>query len=172
MTRVRVPERSLVVLVGAAGCGKSSFAARHFRQTEVISSDRCRELVADNPDDQHASPSAFRVLQVLVEERMRLARLTVVDATNLHASSRRQLLRLARAWGRPSAAIMFDVPEQRCLAQNRGRGERVVPDDVVRRQHEQLAAAKRNVASEGFDHLIVLTDPASIKEVVRMPWQT
>jgi predicted kinase len=167
MTIVRIPEQALVVLVGPAGCGKSSFALRHFRSTEVVSSDRCRELVADDARDQRSSPAAFRVLQVLVAERLRLGRLTVVDATNLHGSARRQLLRHARAWSRPAVAVLLDVTEERCLAQNRARRERRVPDDVVRRQHAQLAAAKRDVLSEEFDDVVVITDPASIDEVER-----
>lgn len=167
MTTVRIPEQALVVLVGPAGCGKSSFALRHFRPTEVVSSDRCRELVADDARDQRSSPAAFRVLQVLVAERLRLGRLTLVDATNLHGSARRRLLRHARACGRVAVAVIFDVPEERCLAQNRARRERRVPDDVVRRHYAQLVAAKRNVVSEGFDEVIVITDPASIDEVER-----
>jgi protein phosphatase len=47
-----VPELSLVVLVGVSGSGKSTFARAHFSATEVISSDFCRGLVADDANDQ------------------------------------------------------------------------------------------------------------------------
>ena len=50
--KITLPELSLVVLVGASGCGKSTFARRHFLPTEVISSDYCRGLVADDENDQ------------------------------------------------------------------------------------------------------------------------
>ena len=43
-----IPDFALVLLVGASGSGKSTFAARHFRPTEVLSSDRCRGMVADD----------------------------------------------------------------------------------------------------------------------------
>ncbi len=42
---IKIPELSLVTLVGVSGSGKSTFAARHFLPTEVLSSDFCRGLV-------------------------------------------------------------------------------------------------------------------------------
>ena len=57
-----VPQLSLVVLVGVSGSGKSTFAGEHFAPTEVISSDFCRGLVADDENDQSATRDAFDVL--------------------------------------------------------------------------------------------------------------
>ena len=37
--RLTIPDYCLVVLIGASGSGKSTFAARHFLPTEVVSSD-------------------------------------------------------------------------------------------------------------------------------------
>ena len=48
MKTITIPKLSLVVLVGVTGSGKSSFAARHFRPTEVLSSDFFRGLVGDD----------------------------------------------------------------------------------------------------------------------------
>src|SRR5947199_402300 len=44
LMNITIPELSLVVLMGASGSGKSSFARQHFLPTEVLSSDACREL--------------------------------------------------------------------------------------------------------------------------------
>ena len=49
---ITVPELSLMVLVGASGSGKSTFADKHFKATEILSSDACRALVSDNENDQ------------------------------------------------------------------------------------------------------------------------
>jgi predicted kinase len=61
-TTITIPDLALVVLIGPSGAGKSSFAARHFAPSEVLSSDFCRLLVADDENDQAATPAAFDVL--------------------------------------------------------------------------------------------------------------
>ena len=43
------------MLIGVTGSGKSTFARTHFKPTEVISSDFCRGLVADDENDQSAT---------------------------------------------------------------------------------------------------------------------
>jgi protein phosphatase len=78
---IAIPEPSLVVLVGPTGAGKSTFAARHFRPTEVVSSDACRAMVADDPDALDVNSEAFAVLHAIAGARLALGRLTVVDAT-------------------------------------------------------------------------------------------
>src|SRR4029079_2555848 len=95
-TRVRIPDLSLVVLVGVSGSGKSSWAAKHFAPTQVVSSDFCRGLVADDETDQTATTAAFEVLHTIVEKRLEAGRLTVVDATNVRPEDRRPLVQLAR----------------------------------------------------------------------------
>ncbi|MBV9828179.1 MAG: AAA family ATPase [Alphaproteobacteria bacterium] len=79
--QLNIPDFALVVLIGASGSGQSSFAARHFRPTEVLSSDRCRGWVADDETDQSATPDAFEVLHFLAGKRLAGRRLTVVDLT-------------------------------------------------------------------------------------------
>ena len=88
MTVIKVPELSLVVLVGVSGSGKSTFGARHFLPTEVISSDFCRGLVADDPNDQAATADAFDVLSYIAGKRLAAGRLTVIDATSVQPAAR------------------------------------------------------------------------------------
>src|ERR1041384_3110552 len=88
---IRIPNLSLVVLVGASGCGKSTFARRHFRPTEVLSSDFFRGMVADDETEQSATTDAFEVLHFVARKRLRAGRLTVVDATNTQAAARKPL---------------------------------------------------------------------------------
>ena len=79
----RSPDCRLVVLIGVSGSGKSTFAARHFLPTEVISSDFCRGLVSDDENDQAATSDAFEVLHFIAGKRLAAGRLTVIDATNV-----------------------------------------------------------------------------------------
>ncbi|WP_254069962.1 AAA family ATPase [Pimelobacter simplex] len=97
MTTLNLPELGLVVLVGVSGSGKSTFAREHFKATEVVSSDFCRGLVADDENDQDATPDAFDVLHYIAGTRLRRGLLTVVDATNVQQSAREELVRLARS---------------------------------------------------------------------------
>src|SRR5207247_375994 len=78
-----IPEFSLVLLIGASGSGKSTFARKHFLATEIVSSDVCRGLVSDDEDSQEATGDAFTLLQATVELRLKRRKLTVVDATNV-----------------------------------------------------------------------------------------
>ena len=87
---LQIPELSLVVLVGASGSGKSTFARKHFRPTEIVSSDFCRGLVSDDENDQSATNDAFEVLHFIVAKRLAAGRLTVVDATNVQSLFQRK----------------------------------------------------------------------------------
>ena len=122
MTReLTVPELSLVVLIGVSGSGKSTFGRTHFRPTEVISSDFCRGLVADDENDQSATPQAFELLHYIAGQRLKAGRLTVVDATNVQTEARRQLVTIAREHDVLPVAIVLDVPEKVCVERNAAR---------------------------------------------------
>ncbi len=165
MTReLAVPQLSLVVLIGTSGSGKSTFARTHFRSTEVVSSDVCRGLVADDENDQAATPEAFELLHKIIDIRLRTGRLTVVDATNVQPESRRQLVALAREHDVLLVAIVLDVPETVCLARNSERPDRRFGPHVVRRQHDQLRRGLKGLAREGFRTVHTLRGEAEIAE--------
>src|SRR3954464_2916180 len=96
MTTIAIPELSLVVLVGVSGSGKSSFAARHFLPTEVLSSDFCRALVSAHENDQAATAAASAALHHVAGRRLAAGRFTVVDATNVQPEARKPLVALAK----------------------------------------------------------------------------
>ncbi|MCW8217941.1 polynucleotide kinase-phosphatase [Streptomyces griseolus] len=167
--RLPVTDLSLVVLVGATGSGKSTFARAHFKPTEVISSDFCRGLVADDENDQSASGDAFDVLHHIAGKRLAAGRLTVIDATNVQSESRKRLVRLAREHDVLPIAIVLDLPEEVCLARNAERPERAgMPGHVVRRHRGELRRSLRTLEREGFRKVHVLRgeDEVSTAEVV------
>lgn len=102
---LEIPDPALVVLVGAAGAGKTTFAARHFAPDEVLSSDALREAISGDADDQRATGPAFAALHRALARRLRDGRLTVVDATNVTAPARRALLGRAARAGIPVVAL-------------------------------------------------------------------
>ncbi len=165
-----VPDLSLVVLVGATGSGKSTFAARHFAPTEVLSSDFCRGLVADDENDQGASGDAFDVLQYIAGKRLAAGRLTVVDATNVQPESRKQFVRLAREHDVLPVAVVLDLPEDVCAARNAARPDRAaLPRHVVQRHRRELRRSLKHLEREGFRTVHVLRSVAEAEsaEVVR-----
>lgn len=157
--QLTIPDPSLVVLVGPAGAGKSTFARTFFRPTEVVSSDAIRAMLTDDPGDQGASAEAFAILAQVLSGRLSRRLMTVIDATNLRAVSRRRWLRLAARFGLSSVAIVFDLPDQLYVAQNEMRPDRQVERDVVAQQTELLRRAVTDVADEGFDQVHVVREP-------------
>lgn len=151
MTReLQIPQLSLVVLIGASGSGKSSFAAEHFLPTEVVSSDVCRGIVADDENDQSATPQAFELLHFIVGKRLAAGRLTVIDATNVQPNARRELVALAREYDVLPVAVVLDMPERVCLDRNEARADRTFGVHVVRRQRDQLRRGLKSLQREGF----------------------
>jgi protein phosphatase len=165
--RIVLPRNSLVVLVGPAGSGKSTFAAAFFGPTQVVSSDECRALISDDASNQQVSCHAFELMHLLIEKRLLLGRLTVCDATNLEPGARRPLMRLARRFGRSATAVVFDLSLETCISRNTGR-RRVVPEEALRSQHRMLEKAKAAVLREGFDQVIVLREGGHRDLVVKI----
>src|SRR5262249_54872451 len=122
--KIATPNLSLVVLIGPSGSGKSTFARRHFKPTEILSSDACRGMVADDENDQSVTKQAFAVLRFIASERLALGRLTVIDATNVQPEARRPLVELAREHHVLPVAIVLDLPERICHERNAGRSDR------------------------------------------------
>lgn len=169
--KVRIPEFALVVLIGSSGSGKSTFARRHFRPTEVLSSDYCRGLVSDDENDQSATPEAFEVLRFIASKRLAAGKLTVVDATNVQPESRKPLIELAREFHCLPVAIVFNLPEKVCHERNVRRPDRDFGPHVVRQQTQQLRRSLRGLEREGFRHIFILDSLEEVDglEIERQP---
>ena len=171
--QVTVPAMGLVVLVGVSGSGKSTFARTHFKPTEVVSSDFCRGLVADDENDQSATPDAFEVLHYIVGTRLRRGLLTVVDATNVQQQDRASLVKLARSHDVLVDAIVLDVPESLAAGRNKLRPDRDFGAHVVSRQLRDLKRSLRGLSKEGFRRVHVLrgADQIEAADITReRPW--
>ena len=169
--KITLPELSLVVLVGASGCGKSTFARRHFRPTEVISSDYCRGMVADDENDQSATPDAFDLLHYIAGKRLKGGRLAVVDATNVRPEDRKPLVQLAREYHCLPVAIVFDLPERVCRDRNASRPDRDFGPHVIRNQIGSLRRSQRGLEREGFRyvHRLYSVDEVDAVRIERQP---
>ena len=146
---VDIPSDALVLLCGGAASGKSHFAARNFRPTQVVSSDKCRALVADDEARQFASGRAFDLFYRIIEHRLALGRLPVADSTARSRDTRRTLRSIARRHGRPVVVMAFDVGLRTCLQHDALRGRRVgLP--VIRAHRERFLEEFRRLENEGY----------------------
>lgn len=163
--KITIPELSLVVLVGVSGSGKSTFGRKHFKPTEILSSDFCRGLVSDDENNQAATKDAFEILNFIARKRLAAGKLTVVDATNVQPEARKPLVQLARDFHCLPVAIVLNVPERTAHDRNASRPDRNFGPHVVRQQMQQLHRSLRNLEREGFRHVFVLRTPEEIDAV-------
>ena len=157
-----IPADALVLLIGVAASGKSTFAQRHFTATEVLSSDAMRAMIADDPAAQGVTDDAFDLLHRIVAMRLRRGRLTVVDATNVEEWVRSQLLGMARRHRRPAVGIVLDVPLAVALERNAARLAPRPPPGALRRQHRWLTDSLPSLGDEGFAAIHHLRSVAEI----------
>jgi protein phosphatase len=161
--RIEVPATALVLLIGAAGSGKSTFAARHFESGDVVSSDQLRARIGDSESDQRVNEDVFERLHALVQDRLAAGVLTIIDATNTDWMRRSQLIGIARRYGRPVIAIVFDLPLEMCLNRIAGR-PRMVRAAVVRRQVSEVRRDRERLDLEGFAAIYVLASAHEVED--------
>ncbi len=168
MAPIAIPDPCLVVLVGAAGSGKSTFAARHFDRSEILSSDAFRAQISGDEADQSVTRAAFGRLHRALAKRLGMGQLTVVDATNVDRAARRALVQRAVAAGLPAIAIVLDLPPAVVLARNATRRERVVDHGIVlghlERLRRSMDAPGTILQHERFARVVHLRSPAEVED--------
>jgi alkanesulfonate monooxygenase SsuD/methylene tetrahydromethanopterin reductase-like flavin-dependent oxidoreductase (luciferase family)/predicted kinase len=161
----------LVVLVGASGAGKSTWAAQHYRRSEIVSSDELRSVVGSGPDDLDATTDAFAALELIVNARLRRGLVTVIDTLGTDAARRHNWRALAQEIGVPARAVVFDTPADECRRRNRRR-DRPVPATALTAQLRRVRAAATELAGEGWDEVLRVgleSQPAPKAEVAAEP---
>lgn len=169
--RIEIPELSVVALVGVSGSGKSTFARRFFKPTEVLSSDYFRALISDDENNQLVTSQAFDTLYYVANKRLELGLLTVIDATNVQKEARASVLQLAKEQNCHAVAIVLDMPEKLCRERNEKRPDRNFGNHVITRQQGQLRRSIRLLKKEGFRSVYVLKseDELAGVEIIRTP---
>lgn len=169
---IKIPALSLVVLVGVSSAGKSSFAKKHFKTTEILSSDDFRAMIADDENSLSATPDAFDALQYVAAKRLKNGLLTVIDATNVQPHARKGFIELARKYHVLPVAIVLDMPETLLKSRNTARSDRDLGEHSLRMQHYQLKKSLRFLKEEGFKNVFMLKsfeEVEAITNIVREP---
>jgi F420-dependent oxidoreductase-like protein len=172
---LRLPAPSLIVLIGPSGSGKTTWALQHFREQEVVSSDRLRALVGTGEDDQRASAAAFDILERIVAERIDRRLTTVIDTLGFDDKRRAGWIALAHSAGIPVHAIAFDTAGEECERRNDLRS-RPIPKSVIRKQISRFRSLAPALEGEGFDGIHhqqpVAVVPAAIVSAATKPRAT
>ncbi len=153
--QLKLPELSLVVLIGASGSGKSSFAKKHFLPSEILSSDFFRGLVSNDETSLDSTKDAFDALHHVLKIRLKRGLLTVIDATNVQREARQPLLDIAKEFHVFSVAIVLNTPDELCLERNKLRPDRQFGPHVVRNHNRDLRRSLRHLDRD-FRYVFVL----------------
>lgn len=162
---IQIPELSLVVLIGATGSGKSSFAQKHFKATEIVSSDACRGMVCDDENNQSASADAFALARYITGLRLKNGLVTVIDATNVQEVARKDWIKLAKEYHCLPVAIILNMPEKVCAQRNDLRSDRNFGAHVIPQHISQLKRSFKKLKYEGFRHIIELRSPEEVDAI-------
>jgi alkanesulfonate monooxygenase SsuD/methylene tetrahydromethanopterin reductase-like flavin-dependent oxidoreductase (luciferase family)/predicted kinase len=165
----RLPDPAVVVLAGAAGSGKSTWAASRFRAAEIVSSDGLRAVVGSGPADLDASVEAFGLLDQIVAARTRRSLATVIDTLGLDQQRRLGYLDQARVAGLPAVLVIMNTPAGLCRERNRKR-DRPVPAPVLSDQLRKVRTMIDSAAEEGWDALVII-DQQDVETAAEPPPQ-
>ena len=141
----QLPELCMVVLIGPNGSGRTTFARKHFEESEIV-------------DDL---PQA--------EKRLRDGLLTVIDAPNVESTNRSRLIESAHLFHVPTVAVALDVSERIC----RERRPQPSGENSIRRQRRELKRSLRGLRGEGFQYVYILTGPDQVGSATvtrERPW--
>ena len=152
---ITVPRRTLLVLCGPAGSGKSTFAAQRFLATSIVSSDQCRAMICDDENNQQVNRDTFDLFYYIIQKRLYLGRFTVADSTALRSDTRRRLRAQSRHFGYYGCLLIFNTPPDICLARNRLRS-RNVEEQVIPYHAGLLQQTLLDAPTEGWEQIYVL----------------
>ncbi|QVK17433.1 metallophosphoesterase [Mycoplasmatota bacterium] len=162
--RIKIPKFSLVILIGPSSSGKTTFAKNHFKDSEIISSGYCRYLLSDDENNQTVSKEAFELMLYLIDKRLSLRKLTVVDATNVLENTRYKLLELAKKHHCLTVAIVFNMSEWICYHRNKLRKDRDLEEKIIKYQYNQMQYSLMNLKKEGLNYVYIMN---SIDDVMK-----
>ena len=163
MNKITIPYPSVILLIGISGSGKTTFANKHFKPSEILSSDNFRKMISGDENDQSVTKYAFELLHSVASKRLEQNKLIVIDATNVQNYARNIIIRLTHKHSIPSIAIIFNLPIDICKHQNSNR-HRVVPTEVIERQHKELINTLYSIKNDDLDSVYILSTTDEIND--------
>lgn len=149
---IKIPNNSLISMVGISGSGKDYFANKYFKSMRninaIVSSDKCRIMLRTEYNSltqqelQRFNDGAFTIFHAMIEAKLKHNQFTVANATNLSPESRHKLEEIAKANHVPIYYIVVNTPLETCIARDNARDEFTkVGESVVKRQASRFKSA-------------------------------
>lgn len=154
---VKNKNKTLYVMCGLPGCGKTHAASRlKDRITKHISRDEIRlSMLADEADYFSEEVKVYGEFIRQIQEALDKDLNAIADATHLSRGARRKLLgNLKLNDTRVIAVDMFNVPFEICSERNSKReGRAKLPQEVLNKMNNLWS---RPIPNEGFDTILTL----------------
>lgn len=140
--KLNINSKMLVLLQGLPGSGKSTFIRKHHLEEYTISKDEFRikaGCVSDGEIKQDSNGVVKRIVYMLLEERLKHGKFTVIDETNVHNSTVEKYKEYASKYGYEVIILRFHVPIDELIERNKHRGFRNVSTEQIMRLNGLLA---------------------------------
>ena len=146
----------LVVTVGLPGSGKTSWVddfigENQDKTVDVISSDKIREEVFNDIEDQNHNGEVFDLMKRRTKESLSQGHIAIYEATNISSKRRRALLKELNKYYDKAICLFKYKRLTACQIDNEKR-DKEVPSDVIDRMYRNFEIPHKN---EGFDEIIV-----------------
>ena len=146
----------LVVTVGLPSSGKTSWvddfiAENQGQAIDVISSDKIREEVFNDIEDQNHNSEVFDLMKRRTKESLSQGHIAIYEATNISSKRRRALLKELNKYYDKAICLFKYKRLTACQIDNEKR-DREVPSNVIDRMYRNFEIPHK---SEGFDEIIV-----------------
>ncbi|MHA1339738.1 MAG: AAA family ATPase [Promethearchaeota archaeon] len=134
--------KELVIPIGPAGCGKSTYQMKNYPHYTLMSPDLIRFKILDSENtkiyfDYEFEPQVWKQVYILFEEALNRGDNIFFDGTNLTQKFRYPLVCRALRKSYKIHMIYFKIPLEVALERNRKR-ERKVREEVIKEQYEIL----------------------------------
>jgi predicted kinase len=163
--RIGYAPSSVIVLAGAAGVGKTTFAERLFDKgsVAVLSVAKVRAMIAA-PEPQ-ATAQALSLITQVAQQRLRAGQAVVIDGRALDPAERQPLVAMAQQARRPVHLIFLEGSQDQLL--EGGADEQSLERDIPLATALRRAIEQDRLGEEGFATVLTLTRRAAeqVKQV-------
>ena len=158
---------TLWITCGLSGSGKSTIAtqiANENPNTVIVSSDKIREELTGNYEDQEHNEEVFKIFYDRIRKNLENKMNVIADATNLTMKSRRVIMMKINGLEVHKVCMIIPKPFEQCKIDNKNR-EHPVPNKVL---DKQIRRFQIPFYEEGFDEIRISPTKEKFFNILRM----